>query len=66
MGLGIEEESVWCPVTTEHSIGEKNRVSEGKKTNTKTNTLDDGRPRWRTEASKRWAVSAEGRAPGCP
>ena len=65
MVLGIEEEPVWCPLTMEHSVGEKNRFTEEKKTNTKNNALEDGRPWWRTKVGKRKAVSAKGRAPGC-
>ena len=65
MGLGIEEEPVWCQLMMEHSVGEKNRFTEGKKTNTKNNTVEDGRPGWRIIVGKRWVVSAEGRAPGC-
>ena len=30
MGLGIEEEPVWCPLTMEHSVGEKNIFTEKK------------------------------------
>ena len=36
MGLGIEEEPVWCPPTMEHSVSEKNRFTEGKKGKHKT------------------------------
>ena len=65
MGLGIEEEPVCCPLTMAHSVDENLRFTEVKETNTKNNTLDDGRPWWRAKVGKRWAVSAEGRAPGC-
>ena len=46
MGLGIEEEPDWCPLRMEHSVVEK-LFHRGKKTNTKKDTLDDGRPWWR-------------------
>ena len=62
MGLGIGEEPVWCPLTMEHSVSEKNRFTEEKKTSTKNNTMEDGRLWWRTKVGKRWVVSAEGRA----
>ena len=40
MGLGIEEELVWCPPTMKHLVGEKHRFTEGKQTQ-KNNTLED-------------------------
>ena len=53
MGLGIEEEPVWCQLMMEHSVGEKNRFTEGKKMQTqKNNTLEDGRPWWRTKVGE--------------
>ena len=39
----------------------KNRFTEEKETNTKNNTLEDGRPWWRIKVGKRWAVSSAGR-----
>ena len=34
MGMGIEEELVWFPLTRKHSVGEINRFTDGKQMST--------------------------------
>ena len=52
--------------TDDGTFGQREKSFHRQKiTNTKNNILDDGRPWWLTKVGKRWAVSAEGRVPGC-